>query len=91
MHSAQMKLSVGDFQKYTKAMIDLLEDQQFLYQLLDAKDAVKIIKEVSYLHVKPYFPPSNKRYPFTVWLQRERDRERERERKEITRYTLAQP
>ena len=48
MHSAQMKISLGDFQKYTKAMIDLLEDQIFLYQLQDAKDAVKIIKEVSY-------------------------------------------
>ena len=60
MHSAQMKISLGDFQKYTKAMIDLLEDQIFLHQLQDAKDAVKIIKEVSYLHVTPNFPPAKK-------------------------------
>ena len=46
MHSATMKMCCSDFQMYTAAMIDLLEDPLFLCQMKEAQDAAAIIKEV---------------------------------------------
>lgn len=46
MHSAAMKLCKADFDLYTNAMIDLLEDPLFLCKIKDAQEAAKIIKEV---------------------------------------------
>ena len=46
MHSSTFKVKPHEFQDFTDAMIDLLEDQTRLFYDQDAKDAVMQIKEV---------------------------------------------